>query len=384
MMKKSIIVIILFFVLVCCNKPESGWKGSIDVVDGVTFVKNPKEGLWDSDDGSKVTLITEKQIGMDDGPDEFLFVFLIDIAVNSKGDIYVSDRQLNEIRKFDKNGNYLSSLGRPGQGPGEFQSVSKISVNSRDEMIAFDSMMERISIFSDKGDLLETTKKLILDSWIAPKSIFYFDDRMLIFGKLNKSLKLFHVFDKDWSYMESYIDYRFVDNREFEELSISFCPGNCFLQNENIIYYTNYHYNNQILVYKDNELKKIISRDSPIKKPYEVEVFKDINKAKKKKIKGYHFRMYGQGMSFVGNHFQNSIGLFQLTNSHIVNFINIYRPDNKLELGVELYDEEGILLSYSKLGEGLFSEICCKDSNDLFYAIDRKEYHKVIVFRLEY
>ena len=384
-MKKSIIVIILFFVLVCCNKPESGWKGSINVVDGVTFVKNPKEGLWDSDYGSKVTLITEKQIGMDDGPDEFLFVYLTDVAVNSKGDIYVSDRQLNEIRKFDKNGNYLSTLGRPGQGPGEFQSVSKISVNSRDEMIAFDNWTGRISIFSDKGDLLETTKKLVLDSWIAPKSIFYFDNRTLIFGKLNNGLKLFHVFDKDWSYVESYIGYRFVDNREYEELNISFFPGNCFLQNENIIYYTNYHYNNQILVYKDNELVKIISRDSPIKKPYKVEVFKDFNKAKKtKKIKGYQFGTYGRGISFVGNNHQNSIGLFQLTNNHIVNFININRPNDKLEYGVELYDEEGRLLSYSKLGEGLFSEICCKDSNDFFYAIDRKEYHKVIVFRLEY
>jgi len=379
------IVIVLFFVLVCCNKPESGWEGSIEVVDGVTFVKNPKEGLWDSDDGSKVTLITEKQIGMDDGPDEFLFAYLTDIAVNSKGDIYVSDRQLNEIRKFDKNGNYLSTLGHPGQGPGEFQSVSKIFVNSHDEMIAFDNMMGRISVFSDKGDLLETTKKLIADSWIAPKSIFHFDDYKLIFGKLNKSLKLFHLFDEDWIYKESYIDYKFVDNREFEELSISFFPGNCFLQNENFIYYTNYHYNNQILVYKDNELVKIISKDSPIKKPYKVEGFKDYNEAKKtQKIKGYQFGSYGQGISFVGDHYQNSIGLFQLANNHIVNFINIYKPDDKIEHGVELYDEEGRLLSYSKLGEGLFSEICCKDSNDLFYATDRKEFHKVIVFRLEY
>ena len=54
------------------------------------------------------------------------------------------------------------------------------------------------------------------------------------------------------------------------------------------------------------------------------------------------------------------------------------------ELGVELYDSEGRFLKYAKLGENLSYDIRCKDSSDLFYAIDRKEYHKVITFRLGY
>jgi len=54
------------------------------------------------------------------------------------------------------------------------------------------------------------------------------------------------------------------------------------------------------------------------------------------------------------------------------------------EFGVELYDSEGKLLKYSKLGENFYYNIRCMDSSDLFYAIERKKYNKIIMFRLGY
>ena len=386
----SIIPFLLALVLlVSCKQQKAEWKATIEEVDGVTIVKNPKEGLWDSEEKANVTIIKKRQIGELDGPEEFIFDYISDVAVNSKGDIYVADRRLNEVRKFNKNGEYLLSLGRRGQGPGEFQSVKIVSVNSHNELIAFDNMLGRISIFSDKGELIKTTKKLIKDSWIEPSKIFSTDGNYVVFGKLDNSLKLFHEFGQDWNITESYIDYEFIDNKEFEELQQVFHPpGNCLFQDNGDILYTKYYYDNQILIYRNRELVKIIRRESDIKKPYEILVFHDVNKASNiqsdQKYQDYDFHSFGRGIAFFGKSFQNSLGIFQLSDGHIVNFLSVRKSKDIREFGVELFDSSGKLLSYSKLGENLYYDIRCMDSNDLFYAIERKDYHKVIMFRLGY
>ncbi|MBU1337807.1 MAG: 6-bladed beta-propeller [Acidobacteria bacterium] len=387
-MKKTLAVLMLLVLMIglSCSRQKSGWQGTIEVVDGVTVVTNPNQGMWDTDEEPKVRLVQEKTIGMlDEGPDEYLFVYISDVTVNSKGDIYIADRQLNEIRKFDKDGNYLLTLGRAGQGPGEFQSVVRISVNDRDELLAFDNMMGRLSIFSDRGNLIQTTKKLVADLWLELKDIFQFENRVVIFGKLGDGLKLFHEFDTDWNYVDSFIDYPVVDNEEYEKISLGFSPGSCIVINKDNIYYCGHYFDNQIRVFNNNELVKVIKRQSPIKKPYKVEKFSNIEKARAvAKEKKYTFQTFYYGVSFVGNEYQTSNGLFQLTDGHMVNFVILSLEKEKYEFGVELYDSTGRLLSYSKLDDAYYGEIHCKDSDDCFYVVNRKDYNKVIKFRLEY
>jgi hypothetical protein len=379
----SIILLFSAFVMpVSCVKQQTEWKGTIEEVDGVTVVKNPKEGLWDSKENAKATIIQERQIGELDGPEEFLFDSISDVTVNSKGDIYVADTRLNEIRKFNKDGEYLLTLGRKGQGPGEFQSVNIVSVNSHNDLIAFDNRIRRISIFSDNGEHIKTTKKLMTDTWIAPSKIFSTDSTYVVLGKLGNSLKLFHEFGQDWKITESYIDYEFIDNKEFEEHSLAFRQGNCFFQNNGDILYTKAYYDNQIFIYKNKGLVKIIRRESDIKKPYEIQVFRDLNKVENMPWDDYDFKAYSKGIAFVGKDLQNSRGIFQLSDGYIVNFLSVRKSKDIREFGVELFDSEGRFLYYSKLGENL--NVRCMDSNGLFYAIERKEYNKVIIFRLEY
>lgn len=379
-------VLLIALLAVSCGQEESGWQGTVEVLDGVTVVNNPNQGIWDTDEEPKIKLVKELTIGaLEEGPDEYLFVYITDVAVNSKGEVYVADRQLNEVRKFDKKGNYLMTLGRQGKGPGEFQSVSRISVNERDELLAFDRMMGRLSVFSDEGKLLQTTKKLIADSWISVKDIFTWDDQYLIFGKLGSNLKLFHKFDKNWKYVESFINYPVVLNKEYEELFLGFNLGNCMLRKEKQIYYTTYLFDNKIRVFNENKLVELIQRQSPTKKPYKVERFTDRDKMRKvSKQKDYSFRTYGQGVFFTGEHYQVSIGLFRLNNGHIVNFVRWNKEKDKPEFGVELYDPNGRLLSCSQLEDIHLMEILCKDAADCFYGINRKDFHKVVKFRLVY
>jgi len=377
---------ILCFCVLSCGSPEGKWKGTIEEQDGVTVVKNPQEGLWDTEGKHEISIEEKLRIGQLDGPEEFLFSYISDIAVNSRGDIYVADRQLAEVRKFNQDGEHLLTIGRRGQGPGEFQIVNIISVDPQDHLIAYDSMMGRVSIFSDNGELIQTIKRLISgSSVIYPFKIIARDDGYVLFGRIGDGLQMFHEFDSEWYYKESYLEYEFIDNREFEKQHLHFSLGNCFFKENGEILYTKDYYDNKIFIYKDKELEKLITRESDIKKPYKVQMFHDFNKAKKAREKNdYNFTSYGRGTHFVGNSFLTSSGIFQLSDGNIVNFVNPYISKRLWGFDVELYDQEGKFLSHSRLGKNLFYNIQFKDSNDLFYAIHRHEYHKVIVFRLKY
>ena len=43
------------------------------------------------------------------------------IATGPEGDIYLLDQQLTEVKVFSRAGDYLRTIGREGEGPGEFR-----------------------------------------------------------------------------------------------------------------------------------------------------------------------------------------------------------------------------------------------------------------------
>jgi hypothetical protein len=64
MKNKTIVIIIALFgsvvmLLVSCGKQSNGWKGTIEEVDGITVVKNPREPMY----GNEVFSIEEDEEG---------------------------------------------------------------------------------------------------------------------------------------------------------------------------------------------------------------------------------------------------------------------------------------------------------------------------------
>ena len=62
-------------------------------------------------------------IGDFTGPEETLFGDIESVARDAAGNLVVADNQALEIRVFDSEGRHLRSLGREGEGPGEFESL---------------------------------------------------------------------------------------------------------------------------------------------------------------------------------------------------------------------------------------------------------------------
>ncbi|MBN1272271.1 MAG: 6-bladed beta-propeller [Candidatus Aminicenantes bacterium] len=163
-MKKTILPALCFvlfsgLLFFGCNSEKSGWQGSIEVVDGVTVVQNPKEPLHAE---TPLTLEEELAIGGNtDAPNE-MFAQIRHIAVGDNNELYILDNKENHIKCFDENGSYIRTIGKKGKGPGEFDNPSFIYFKSGELMV---SEFDRATFFSPEGDLLRiipTSKERVL------------------------------------------------------------------------------------------------------------------------------------------------------------------------------------------------------------------------------
>ncbi len=89
---------------------------------------------------------------------------------DEEGNYYVVDMQQKRIAVFDASGTYVRSIGRSGQGPGEF--IWPILQYVRDGIISvWDWRTSRETRFRTSGELLDTTQKPVDFSYI-PRGLF--------------------------------------------------------------------------------------------------------------------------------------------------------------------------------------------------------------------
>ena len=109
-------------------------------------------------DRSGRVLMTLGQKGVSgSGPD--LFDQPTDVVINANGEIFVSDSHRNgknnRIVKFTKDGKFIKEWGRKGTGPGEISEPHTIALDSRGRLFVGDRENNRIQIFDQEGKLLD-------------------------------------------------------------------------------------------------------------------------------------------------------------------------------------------------------------------------------------
>ena len=105
-----------------------------------------------------------------------------DVVVNQRGEIFISEghsggTQGNDrISKFDKNGKFLKSWGSSGSGPNQLHSPHTLAFDSRGRLFVGDRDNNRIQIFDQDGKLLDSWRQ-----WSRPSGIFIAaDDTMYV------------------------------------------------------------------------------------------------------------------------------------------------------------------------------------------------------------
>jgi NHL repeat-containing protein/6-bladed beta-propeller protein len=132
-----------------------------------------KDGnLWVADNGSHQVfklssadgkvLLTLGQKGVA-GPGVDQFDAPTEVAVADNGDIFVGDGHTGggtavgnaRIMKFSKDGRFLKTWGKKGMGPGEFDVIHTVALDSRGRLFVGDRQNNRIQIFDADGKFID-------------------------------------------------------------------------------------------------------------------------------------------------------------------------------------------------------------------------------------
>ena len=73
------------------------------------------------------------------------------VAVDSQGDVYISDDWLNRISVFNGDGEFKSSWGVTGSGQGELDGPAGLAFDKNDNLYVVDSRNHRLQVFSKDG-----------------------------------------------------------------------------------------------------------------------------------------------------------------------------------------------------------------------------------------
>jgi hypothetical protein len=74
-----------------------------------------------------------------------------EIAVTRNGTVFVVDRMGPTIRRYDKEGAYQGTVGRPGSGPGEYRRVGGVAALANGGIAIWDHPNQRITVFDSIG-----------------------------------------------------------------------------------------------------------------------------------------------------------------------------------------------------------------------------------------
>ena len=82
------------------------------------------------------------------------FIWPTAIAIDSQGNLYVSDEWLNRISVFTKDGEFIQEWGTSGHGQGQLSRPSGLAFDSRDCLYVSDSRNHRVQKFTKDGQCL--------------------------------------------------------------------------------------------------------------------------------------------------------------------------------------------------------------------------------------
>lgn len=255
-------IILLFFgfnIFISCKQQKAEWKGTVEEVDGVIVVKNPKEPMY----GEEILSLEEElSIGVAEGAEEYMFLDIREVAIDNKECIFVSDFRSVHIRVFDKSGNYITTIGRKGQGPGEFGQITNIQITPENELLVHDRYTRRLSFFSLDGKYLRTEQiKGIQAGRIEVNSKGNYLVRTYDFeeGTLNAAVEL-KKYSPDLEFLDT------IAKDKYRNAQVSFQPwmASKFLSSSLIVCGFRESYEFQILDSEGNVIQKILRDYIPV------------------------------------------------------------------------------------------------------------------------
>lgn len=292
--------------------------------------------------------------------DDILFAFPSAVMVDDEENIYVSDQRLNKIKKFTKEGEFITSFGERGRGPGEFVELSAVFLDSSNEgkLVVFDRTMLRASTFSLEGEHLATHKSPsddIISPWMGKadsKGNYFFLYRMPVIPDQPRpeNDNLVHIFSSGFAEnrvsvadaslfgdLDNYFIERFVGGPQtgiIEIMSDDRLVVAPFLYQGSVYIYGGSNWENKMIFESSNEVEKVYEQVNAGNAP------------------DYAVRIGTPRGAVAAIVYSTAIGVHDVNGKYLALYTAKIDDNSSEEVGVTLFDiDSGDFLGYTKIDE---------------------------------
>ncbi len=143
-MRGALLALAVVGCLSCGDAPETSADGQANSRAEIEAVPN-----W------TLAEVPEASVGVLEGDRAELFASIRAGALGPHG-MYVLDGSYHEVRVFDQTGSHVMSLGREGDGPGEFRNPTGLVVGRDSTITVWDRGLHRLTVFGHDGEVLRT------------------------------------------------------------------------------------------------------------------------------------------------------------------------------------------------------------------------------------
>lgn len=276
----------------------------------------------------------------------------INIGNFSDGSFVLQEYQVDELKRFSYDGDYLNELSSGGRGPGEFIDIDYIFVNKRDQLLAIDHKQLKLTVIGLKDNEQEDYR--IFKSRPRVRSIHQLSNGTYIlgyskyFGSILQADELFYTLSSNYKLSEKgFVHPNDLSNGEIGSLPNSVMRGGKRLTDKSVLTTSDdlvvvpIFYTGEILIMdRLNELYEAPRRlrianygtayeEFPKGKTLTMDVIQNEGVSSSSNSTG----------TFMFYHYNRSLGLFRLKTGEIVHFAQIKKGD-KTVLMIEILDEK--------------------------------------------
>jgi hypothetical protein len=126
----------------------AAWEGEEIIKDGIPHLMNPAQAI----EPPTTIKLDRLWLVSGDEEEEFFFGVLTEIACDDKGNVYLLDVQLHQVLIFSSTGEYIRSIGRQGEGPGEFNRPSDLFMTAGGDVAVMQTQPGKIILLSPGGE----------------------------------------------------------------------------------------------------------------------------------------------------------------------------------------------------------------------------------------
>lgn len=370
-------VFVILFLVSACSPQKTEWQGKIEEVDGVTVVKNPKEPMYE---GKLFTL--EEEFSIDTERDDIATTGLTDIShfdVDSNRNIFCLNETSNEnfIVKFDKDGKFIISFGRKGQGPGEMNRPYHIELNHQEQIVVTDYLARKLLFFDKDGSYIKEIAGDLMAMGIHPLS----NGKYLAWHQLSGQITDEYLIQTPLSLRNSDMDeikeldrYKYPNYRVTGKIKGT-VPLFAWAVSDRCIYIGNETRGYEIWVFdlEGNLLKKVMKEYNPqsIPNEYKEERIKNIAPERKE-----------------ATYFPDSFPPFQGIMSDNSDRLYVMTYEKDIETGgliFDIFDSAGLFIGKNPIETISWnSQIIAKISGNSLYCVREKSngYKELVVYKM--